>query len=181
MTIDSSQRTTDLVPCTVPRSGPSRLPQRVPISAPGAMSLVINRARMAICVTLFCLFYIRGSVLLPFAERAPPALSPDEAGCPAAASDGPIDWSRVAYGQYATNSLYLCNSVLFFTMLHQLGSKADRVLLYPSGMLTDPDAVTADDENGRLLIKARDQLAVKLSPISVQRKITNDCTWRLHF
>ena len=86
----------------------------------------------------------------------PPALEPVD----------PVDWSKFAYAQYATNSEYLCNSVMLFDTLHRLGSKAERLLMYPSHML-DPEAREAADLNGRLLIKARDQYGVILSPISV--------------
>ncbi|KAM4064417.1 glycosyltransferase family 8 protein [Hirsutella rhossiliensis] len=67
-----------------------------------------------------------------------------------------IDWSRFAYTQYVTNSDYLCNSVMLFETLHRLGSKADRVMMYPSYMV-DPEASEANTNDARLLIKARDQ------------------------
>ena len=91
-------------------------------------------------------------------------------------SEASVDWSKLAYGQYATNIHYLCNSVMIFDILHQLGSKADRLLLYASEMLSTPEATTADDDAGRLLIEARDQLGVKLSPISIVHRSTSDGT-----
>lgn len=85
-----------------------------------------------------------------------------------------VDWSRFAYGQYVTNSAYLCNSVMFFAKLHQLNSKADRVMMYPSKMLPDPSAASANLADGELLIKARDEYNVKLSPVKIQHKSNND-------
>ncbi|OTA08366.1 N-acetylglucosaminyltransferase [Trichoderma parareesei] len=92
-------------------------------------------------------------------------------------TDG-TDWSRFAYTQYVTNSLYLCNSVMLLERLHHLGSRADRVLMYPEKMLPDPE--TWDDggfQDAELLIKARDEYGVKLKPIQVQHRETVDDTW----
>jgi hypothetical protein len=89
-------------------------------------------------------------------------------------TDG-TDWSRFAYTQYVTNSLYLCNSVMLLERLHHLGSRADRVLMYPEKMLPDPE--TWDDggfQDAELLIKARDEYGVKLKPIQVQHRETVD-------
>lgn len=79
------------------------------------------------------------------------------------------DWSKFAYIQYATNSEYLCNSIMLFESLHQLGSRPDRVLMYPSGMI-DPEASEANTHDAKLLIKARDEFNVRLSPIIVQHR-----------
>lgn len=75
-----------------------------------------------------------------------------------------IDWSRFAYTQYATDRSYLCNSVMIFEALHRLGSKADRVLVYPASFLTSE--IDRSPE-ARLLRFARDQYAVKLKPVQV--------------
>ncbi|KYK56312.1 putative glucose n-acetyltransferase protein [Drechmeria coniospora] len=85
-------------------------------------------------------------------------------------------WSRFAYVQYVTNSAYLCNSVMIFETLHRLGSKADRVMMYPSNMM-DPAATGASTPDGELLIKARDQYGVRLSPISVHHRDSEEGTW----
>lgn len=79
------------------------------------------------------------------------------------------DWSRFAYVQYVTNSEYLCNSVMLFESLHRLGSKPDRVLMYPSEMKAHSDN-GADNHDGRLLLKAMDEYKVKLVPIAVQHR-----------
>lgn len=77
----------------------------------------------------------------------------------------PIDWSRFAYVQYVTNSAYLCNSVMLFESLHRLGSKPDRLMMYPSSFSED---ALGDSTESRLLRKARDEYGVKLMPIQVQ-------------
>lgn len=78
-----------------------------------------------------------------------------------------IDWSRFAYTQYATDRSYLCNSVMFFEALHRLGSKADRVMLYPSEWL---ESENDDSKESRLLRFARDHYRVQLKPIEIQMK-----------
>jgi hypothetical protein len=80
-----------------------------------------------------------------------------------------VDWSRFAYTQYVTNADYLCNSVMIFETLHRLGSKADRLMMYPSFML-DPKATQSDTPHGKLLIQARDKYKVKLMPVVVQHR-----------
>lgn len=76
-----------------------------------------------------------------------------------------VDWSRFAYTQYVTNSAYLCNSVMFFEALHRIGSRADRVMMYPSTMLQSGDDSSSD---ARLIFKARDEYNAKLVPITIQ-------------
>ncbi|KAJ5156819.1 nucleotide-diphospho-sugar transferase, partial [Penicillium capsulatum] len=85
-----------------------------------------------------------------------------------------IDWSRFAYTQYATDRSYLCNSVMLFEALHRLGSKADRVMLYPSGFLQSEDD---NSKEGRLLRFARDHYQVKLNPIEIQMKGGSGAPW----
>ena len=80
-----------------------------------------------------------------------------------------VDWSQYAYVQYATNTPYLCNSVMLFERLHSLGCKADRLLMYPSQFSPDDDSGEA-----RLLQKARDSYNVILKPIEVQRRPSRD-------
>lgn len=83
------------------------------------------------------------------------------------------DWSRFAYTQYVTNSEYLCNSVMIFETLHRLGSKADRVMMYPAYMFKNPTDTSSETSSGRLLIKSRDEYGAKLVPIQVQHRDTN--------
>ncbi|OJJ00528.1 hypothetical protein ASPVEDRAFT_51698 [Aspergillus versicolor CBS 583.65] len=72
------------------------------------------------------------------------------------------DWSRFAYVQYATDEVYLCNSVLIFEALHRLGARPDRVLIYPSSFSIEEDDSSFE---GHLLRKARDEYNVKLVSI----------------
>jgi hypothetical protein len=84
--------------------------------------------------------------------------------------DEGTDWSQFAYVQYATNSDYLCNSVMLFEMLHRLGSKADRLMLVPSQF---------GEKNGwilDLLLKVRDEYNVRLKLIEIQLH-GDDCTY----
>ena len=86
-----------------------------------------------------------------------------------------VDWSYYAYSQYATNSAYLCNSVMVFEALDRLGSKADRILLYPEEW--DLEITSLSDRDSQLLVKAREWYNVKLVPIQVQKFETNK-GWR---
>ncbi|KAJ5372284.1 CAZyme family GT8 [Penicillium concentricum] len=78
-----------------------------------------------------------------------------------------VNWSRFAYTQYATDRSYLCNSLMIFEALQRLGSKADRVLMYPYDFLLSENDSSPE---ARLLRFARDKYAVKLKPIEVVRK-----------
>ncbi|KAL8824738.1 MAG: hypothetical protein Q9170_008057 [Blastenia crenularia] len=81
-----------------------------------------------------------------------------------------IDWSRYAYFQYATSTAYLCNAVMLFEALDRLGSKADRVLVYPDQWDTQIESPT--DRDSQLLVKARDWYKVKLVPVDIP--VTHD-------
>ena len=78
-----------------------------------------------------------------------------------------FNWSRFAYTQYATDRSYLCNSLMIFEALQRLGSKADRLLMYPHNFLLSENDVSPE---ARLLRFARDKYAVKLKPIEVMMK-----------
>lgn len=75
-----------------------------------------------------------------------------------------IDWSEFAYIQYASDAEYLCNSVMIFESLNRLGSKADRVLMYPYTIRPD---VYPNTHESRLLLKAQREYGAKLIPIEV--------------
>ena len=84
-------------------------------------------------------------------------------------SSGQVDWSRFAYTQYATTEEYLCNSVMLFEALDRLGSKADRLLIFPqewSGQETL-------DETADLLRRAQSHGA-KLQPIDIVRRFSDN-------
>lgn len=83
-----------------------------------------------------------------------------------------VDWSRYAYVQYVTNTAYLCNSVMLFEILHRLGSKADRLMMYPGHLNIAEESSTIESQ---LLRKARNEYNVKLEPISIQHRDTSDC------
>ncbi|KAJ5867883.1 hypothetical protein N7534_002436 [Penicillium rubens] len=85
-----------------------------------------------------------------------------------------VNWSRFAYIQYATDRSYLCNSVMLFETLHRLGSKADRMLMYPSEW---PISEDGDSSESRMLHYARDHYGVKLKPIEIQMRPGSDVGW----
>ena len=87
-----------------------------------------------------------------------------------------IDWSRFAYVQYATNTIYLCNSVMLFEILHRLGSRAERLLMYPSSFEIESAAAASESLESILLKKARDLYDAVLEPIEVQKRASKDCT-----
>ncbi|CAG7952953.1 unnamed protein product [Penicillium salamii] len=89
-----------------------------------------------------------------------------------------VNWSQFAYSQYATNTAYLCNSVMIFETLHRLHSKADRFLMYPLNFSVDGNDHGTES---RLLRKARDEYDVKLVPIQVQTGNGGDPTWSESF
>ncbi|KAI2609494.1 glycosyltransferase family 8 protein [Hypoxylon fragiforme] len=114
-----------------------------------------------------------GSAAASSNSVCPPAIIPSAEG-------DNINWSRYAYTQYVTNAAYLCNSVMIFETLHRLGSKADRVMMYPEKMM-NPTETNPTSDDARLLVKARDQYKVKLVPVSVQRRAGAEATWAESF
>jgi len=84
------------------------------------------------------------------------------------------DWSQFAYSQYVTNPDYLCNSVMAFEALGRLGSKAARVLMYPSDWSVDLDPA---DRTSQLLLKAKTWYKATLVPVQIQRVDTGDREW----
>ncbi|MCJ1285809.1 N-acetylglucosaminyltransferase [Xylographa opegraphella] len=78
-----------------------------------------------------------------------------------------VQWRLFAYSQYVTDSHYLCNSVMVFEALSRLGSKADRILMYPEEWDTDIANIT--DRDSQLLQKARYHYGAKLLPIKVKK------------
>ncbi|KAJ5714703.1 CAZyme family GT8, partial [Penicillium malachiteum] len=89
-------------------------------------------------------------------------------------SEKQVEWSRFAYTQYATDRSYLCNSLMLFEALHRLGSKADRLLMYPSSFLISENDTSIE---ARLLRFARDEYAVKLKPVDVIMKGGGGAPW----
>ncbi|KKA30092.1 hypothetical protein TD95_005321 [Thielaviopsis punctulata] len=152
-------------------------------------SLVARPSRwipLCLCLLLLSLSFVYTPFALPSVQvtfpttTAPNPLVVDPSPPPSAEiPPAPLtaDWSRFAYAQYVTNTAYLCNSVMFFEALQRHDSKAQRVMMYPRTMMA-PDATDANGNyDAGLLIKARDEYGVKLSPIDVQHKVTSDTTW----
>ncbi|KAI5271371.1 nucleotide-diphospho-sugar transferase [Aureobasidium subglaciale] len=81
------------------------------------------------------------------------------------------DWSKFAYVQYVTRQDYLCNSVMIFETLHRLGSRAERLMMYPEEW-----SLTNSSSEAVLLRKARDEYKVNVLPIHVQH-YDGEATW----
>jgi alpha-N-acetylglucosamine transferase len=79
--------------------------------------------------------------------------------------EGEVDWTKFAYFQYATNTNYLCNTLMLFSTLQKVGSLAERLLLYSSDLPTDATTI-------RLLEKAR--LEFKVTTVIVEKQHKNN-------
>ncbi|KAF9874132.1 alphan-acetylglucosamine transferase [Colletotrichum karsti] len=66
---------------------------------------------------------------------------------------------------------------MFFERLQHVQSNADRVMMYPSSMLFDPEAQEGISDDAKLLILARDKYNIKLTPITIQHRQGSDPTW----
>ncbi|KAL2217371.1 nucleotide-diphospho-sugar transferase [Thermoascus aurantiacus ATCC 26904] len=145
------------------------------------MQLLTSKAVRAAVVIAVLLLVVFGLLQLPTSSfdrlrsstAVPATFTPGDGRGPSSGTVDSVDWSRFAYVQYVTDTAYLCNSVMLFEILHRLGSKADRLMMYPSEFRVDDPSST----DGRLLRKARDEYGVKLVPIQVQRRASNDPTW----
>lgn len=140
------------------------------------MPLLASKAFRVASITVVLLFIVAALLHLPKTHRVADLLSspsPDRTvNRPAVQDPTSVDWSRFAYVQYATNPAYLCNAVMLFETLHRLGSRAQRLLMYPSKF-----AVDEHSREGKLLRRARDRYDVTLNPIEVQLKHSADPTW----
>lgn len=58
---------------------------------------------------------------------------------------------------------------MIFESLHRLGTRPDRLLMYPANF-----SIEGDSQEARLLRKAREEYKVILRPIEVQWKPGND-------
>ena len=152
------------------RYSPDRKPKRYS-HPPARQSFLRRRSRWLYALLALLLLYLWSSSssvsLLP--HRAPihePSLRYKN-----------VDWSRYAYSQYATSSAYLCNCVMVFEALSRLGSKADRILLYPQEW--DLEIESTSDRDSQLLVIARDRYDVKLIPVAIPK--TDDGSWNGSF
>lgn len=121
---------------------------------------------LATLLVITTLWRLRINVLEPL---VPDDLPHDHAEEPSEIDE--TNWSRFAYVQYVTDDNYLCNSVMLFERLHNMHSKADRLLMYPD------DISTAEEDQSlesKLVRKARDEYNVKLQPIQVQSRPSGD-------
>ncbi len=66
---------------------------------------------------------------------------------------------------------------MIFESLSRLGSKADRILLYPQDW--DLDIASSSDRDSQLLVKARDEYDVKLTPVEIPK--SDDAGWNGSF
>ncbi|TVY73209.1 Glucose N-acetyltransferase, partial [Lachnellula suecica] len=127
---------------------------------------------------LFLMFlYLRGqahkhNMMTHLGLAGPKCLLNEPVAVPETVPAG-VDWRRFAYVQYVTNPDYLCNSVMIFEALHRLGSKAGRLLMYPSTYSLDRSSAM----EGALLLKARDEYNVTLVPIDLLSKKFNYQLW----
>lgn len=85
-----------------------------------------------------------------------------------------VEWSHFAYSAYVTDEFYLCNAVMLFASLERLGSKAERVMMYPRDMHYD---VTEKDKTSELLLKAREEYRVRLEPVDVIKNTKDSSVW----
>lgn len=148
--------------------------------SPNIMQLLTSKAVRAAAIIAVLLLVVVGLFQLPTSgfdqlRSSTASFSAEDASpAPSSGTGHGIDWSRFAYVQYVTNAAYLCNSVMLFEILHRLGSKADRLMMYPSHYdVDDPSS-----SEGKLLRKARDEYGVKLAPIEIQRRMSSDRTLR---
>lgn len=77
-----------------------------------------------------------------------------------------VNWKLYAYTQYATDGAHLCNALMVFEALHRLGSKAQRILIYPDSM--DTEIKNGRDRDGQLLNMAMRKYNVKLVPMKLE-------------
>ncbi|OWP06376.1 glycosyltransferase family 8 protein [Marssonina coronariae] len=99
---------------------------------------ILSAAILAISAVLVFAFFL-SELPSRLKLQYPSALAPYGAVLPDL-SEPPLDWSRFAYVQYVTDRNYLCNSVMLFEILHRLGSKPDRLMMYPARMHPDPES-----------------------------------------
>lgn len=113
--------------------------------------------------------------------------------------DSSIDWSRLYYVQYVTSPEYLCNALMVWSEIEEIGSRAQRyclwseqmnymlniivrMMLYPSTW--DPNDIDQDSPSedytpiARLLREAMSKYYVKLQPVDIMhRNGTLQPTW----
>lgn len=169
---------------TAVRSSDEESNRSEPTARPGlpkAISRLFTRhARILLILTFVVVFEYLGSELyanghFPASRQdsslsKPPLFNVDSLGMhPGTRIEA--DWSKFAYAQYVTEKNYLCNSLMIFETLQRLGSKAERLMMYPEQWSLESDSLESV-----LLRKARDDYYVKLVPIHVQH-FSGEATW----
>lgn len=127
-----------------------------------------------ISITAFVLVLYRYFTPKPQNVEVRPPTVP---GNPNMIDDG-IDWTRFAYCQYVTDPEYLCNSLMMFEQLKRLGSKADRLLLYPSQWELYPKKTTW---MSKFLHQAQKEYGAHIVPVRVQHFEDGERTWAESF
>lgn len=74
-----------------------------------------------------------------------------------------VHWKRYAYVQYVTSPEQLCSSMIFFESLHRLGSKAERVIMYPK-----PYRAVNESREAMMLLSAEETWGVVTIPVDIQ-------------
>ncbi|KAG5917467.1 hypothetical protein E4U42_007235 [Claviceps africana] len=153
------------------------MPQQL-VGLLSAMSVVTRRFRLVASTTAaVILFFVFLEVTHHEGAAVPSPLRSilpnNHDSDPGAESASNVNWSKFAYVQYVTNSDYLCNSVMLFETLHRLGSRPDRLLMYPSSMMAANTPVDHSND-ARLLVKARNEYNVRLRPIEIQHRSNLD-------
>ncbi|KAF2156246.1 glycosyltransferase family 8 protein [Myriangium duriaei CBS 260.36] len=142
-------------------------------------SKVFWRTLLAVGIVLLIADLARpaNDVLLQYGHGWTPSSAPGSRlhGPPSSNSSSGVDWTQFAYCQYVTTPDYLCNSVMAFESLVNLGAKAERLMMYPEEWTVDEST-----REGRLLVKARDVYGAHLAPIKVERYL-GEMTWAESF
>jgi alpha-N-acetylglucosamine transferase len=144
------------------------------------LNRVIRVVNVLLILALLIYLYLRPSADLTLSMLDTSILDLTEPGIDSSLSydttiPSNVDWSKYAYIQYVTNPTYLCNSLMIFESLHRLGSKGERLMLYPEEWSVDSESSDAG-----LLRKARDNYKVKLQPVQIQ-SLGEDITWSESF
>ncbi|KAF2005410.1 glycosyltransferase family 8 protein [Amniculicola lignicola CBS 123094] len=118
--------------------------------------------------------------LAPLANSSSPAVSAPNQGAKPNQDPvvGDVQWSDFAYVQYVTNPIYLCNSLMILEALNRVGSKADRLMMYPQEWELPKGDGSEVPYESKLLAQAKDVYKTKLVPIKVMTFTNSDPTWQ---
>lgn len=85
--------------------------------------------------------------------------------------DPAIDWFKFAYVQYVTSPEYLCSALMLWSQVETIGSRAQRLMLYPSHWILEETDDTLPSKPltpiARLLKQVQTDYYVKLQPVEV--------------